>query len=955
MKRKLLIVAAVCLALLACFAFSFTASAEETEPSVSIEKFNLAFEDNTYIKYAVKFTGIEDAKITTDNIGMLYWKDTDDGFVPGTEDFSSATTGYTEISGEKYYVFKYTNMVAKQLADYVYSVAYLEYDGETYYSAPVKFSALEYCYSKLGKTGVASTNADFRNLLTATLEQGAAAQKYFKYNTDRLANAEYYQINLVGGTFEDGFTSGLFLTTDEVKITAPETSGDLIFAGWKNSAGEITLENNVDTLKNITKNETYTATYKEAVKYSAGLTYTLNEDGASYSVTGLGTCTDTEIIIPSTYEGKPVTAIGEMAFLGADMDDLNAGTITLIHNITSITIPNTVTTIEMYAFAYCINLTEINIPNSVTTISDSAYTFCLSLTNISIPVSVTSMGDGAFSYCASLTSISIPDSVTRIGDYAFTSCTSLTSVTIGNSVTGIGEWAFSGCISLMSVSIPDSVKSIGRLAFHNCTSLKSITIPNSVTNIGDAVFYDCTSFSDVYYAGTAEEWANVNIGSDNSDLANATIYYYSENAPTTLGNFWHYVDGVVTVWSVHEHSYSALTTAPTCTENGYTTYTCACGDSYVGNEVVAGHTEVIDPAVAATCTETGLTEGKHCSVCSEVLVAQTVVDALGHNYVNTTCTTCGTIKSSEGLKFASNGDGTCSVSGIGTCTDTDIVIPSTSPQGLTVTRIDDYAFAGRTSLTSITIPDSVTSIGEWAFANCTSLENVYYTGDIAGWCNVKFEYSYSTPMYYADNLYIGGELITNVTIPDSVTSIGYAFAYCTSLKSITIPDSVTSIGWDAFYNCTSLDSVTIPDSVTSIADYAFRNCTSLTSITIPDSVTSIGDWAFSNCTSLTSVTIGNSVTSIGDYAFCGCSALTSVTIGDSVTSIGERAFSNCTSLTSITIPDSVMSIGDSAFLDCTSLRIYCEAASKPSGWSSTWNRKDDYYNTVSVVWGYTGE
>ena len=179
-----------------------------------------------------------------------------------------------------------------------------------------------------------------------------------------------------------------------------------------------------------------------------------------------------------------------------------------------------------------------------------------------------------------------------------------------------------------------------------------------------------------------------------------------------------------------------------------------------------------------------------------------------------------------------------------------------------VTSIGRDAFSGCTSLTSITIPDSVTKIGDDAFEDCTSL--------------------------------------TSITIPDSVTKIGYsAFRNCTSLTSVTIPDSVTEIGGSAFYGCTSLTSVTIPNSVTWIVEDAFRNCTSLTSITIPDSVTLIGYWAFDGCKALESVTIGNGVTSIEYRAFYGCTSLTSVTIGNGVTSIGEDAFRNCRSLTSV--------------------------------------------------------
>jgi len=158
--------------------------------------------------------------------------------------------------------------------------------------------------------------------------------------------------------------------------------------------------------------------------------------------------------------------------------------------------------------------------------------------------------------------------------------------------------------------------------------------------------------------------------------------------------------------------------------------------------------------------------------------------------------------------------------------------------------------------------------------------------------------------YQEDNYapwYSSRSSITSVTISDGVTSIGnYAFYNCSSMTSVTIPNSVTSIGERAFFRCSSLTSVTIGNSVTSIEDYAFEWCSSLTSVTIPNSVTSIGEGAFLGCSSLTSVTIPNSVTSIGSSAFYGCSSLTSVTIPNSVTSIVEYAFAWCSSLTSIT-------------------------------------------------------
>ncbi len=195
-----------------------------------------------------------------------------------------------------------------------------------------------------------------------------------------------------------------------------------------------------------------------------------------------------------------------------------------------------------------------------------------------------------------------------------------------------------------------------------------------------------------------------------------------------------------------------------------------------------------------------------------------------------------------------------------------------------LTSIEEAAFLYCSSLTSITIPNSVTSIEGWAFYECHNLTYVYIS-DIVAWCNINF---HDNPLSYAknlsNNLYLNGKKITDLIIPNSVTSIGnLTFSGYSSLTSISIPNSVTSIGDLAFYYCSSLTSITIPNSVTSIGNQAFQDCSSLTSISIGNSVTSIGIWAFQYCSSLTSITIPNSVTSIGDFAFESCSSLTSIT------------------------------------------------------------------------------
>jgi uncharacterized repeat protein (TIGR02543 family) len=221
------------------------------------------------------------------------------------------------------------------------------------------------------------------------------------------------------------------------------------------------------------------------------------------------------LTIPSTIVDLPVTIIGKNAFSPNYQG---------MQSITSVTIPNSVTSIGDYAFYSCYGLTSVTIPSSVTSIGENVFANCSSLTIMTIPSNVSSIGAYVFSNCSRLTSITIPNSVTSMAYGAFSGCSGLTSITFPNSVTSIGDFTFSGCSGLTSITIPNSVTSIGNEAFYRCSVLASVTIPNSVTSIGRLAFRSCP------------ELTSVTIGSGVTSIGEYAFQYCSKLTSVTIGS-----------------------------------------------------------------------------------------------------------------------------------------------------------------------------------------------------------------------------------------------------------------------------------------------------------------------------------------------------------------------------------------------------------------------------------
>ena len=631
------------------------------------------------------------------------------------------------------------------------------------------------------------------------------------------------------------------------------------------------------------------------------LWYEYYDDGTAYVISDRAGNYDylTDVIIPENIHVNGATYWVTHISIGAFLD---------CQTLKSVTIPNSITTIENNAFQGCYNLSSVTLPNSVKIIGSSAFSGCSALTSIVLPPGLEELARYAFFDCSSLSTINIPDGITYIGDCTFYNCSSLTSLTLPNGSTTIGYDAFYGCSALESINIPEGVTILENSTFYSCYSLSSVVLPNTIKKIGDDVFAFCYPLSSINLPDgltsigkkvfNSSSISTIEIPKSLTDIHTEAFsgmhqlenIFVDEDNPNycSIGGILYTKDKSTLIHMPAKNQSSSITIPKTATNFPY--------DQLYNNRQL----------------ENIFVEEGHPSYSS--------IDGVLYNKDQTTILACPRAKTSVSL-----------------------------PNSLT--SIGKSAFRGCSSIESISIPSNVIQIGEYAFRGCSSIESISIPNSVNQIGESAFE---------------GCSALKSINLPDGLTNLSRnVFSSCSSLKAISLPSTLTTISDQVFMSCTSLDSINIPESLTyigsaaflhtpwlskqkdsdgavyinrilyqyesvneqyaikegtiSISGNAFAHNQKIISVSMPNSVTYMGSGAFQQCDLLKSIKISSNLTSIESLVFVNCSSLASITLPDSLKSIGSSAFSGCSALTSITIPEGVEYVSNGVFSDCSSL------------------------------------
>lgn len=681
-----------------------------------------------------------------------------------------------------------------------------------------------------------------------------------------------------------------------------------------------------------------------------------------------------------------VTSIGGYAFYDCDQ-------------LTEVQINNGVTKIEQYAFAYCEALIKIEVPYTVTSLGKNILYNCDNIVEMTIPFAGSSKTSSQFlaywfggtSYLSSsyiseaLRTVKISEGVTSIGNNLLRNCSKITNVVFPNSVTSIGTYVLNSCSSIKSISVPfigssatssnqylgylfggssysqnssyvptslnqlditGNLTSIPSNAFYYCKNIRTIKLPESVTTVGSKAFYYCSALKSLHLRGNVP--MSVGTSAFYSVPSSMIVFYYSENAgfdskwqgyTTKLINSddnlypdfdWHFSGNTIVI------------------------------DDYIGN---GGNVIVPSTIIGYPVVEIGYSAFYDCTDVTSVVVSDGI-EKIGSDAFSM-CTELLSVELPDSIISIGDWAFYC-------CYKLNsIELP------YNLTKIEPLTFYSCESLENIVIPDNIEIVGKRAFDNCTSLKNItigkkvteieeqafegcssisnVYISNLKAWCNISFGSDSSSPLQYANSLYINGTLTSNIIIPSGVSELKYnAFSGCANITSITIPESVKNIHYYSM-RCDNLKNISVnsgntmycsengvlyskdktellqfpasmdalefvvPDSVSSIGYMAFFKSDLLNSIIIPNSVIEINGRAFDRCIELSNINIPESVTTIGTAIFYNCDGITTITIPTNIKDVPTNAFYDCDQLKSIVFESKLMTIADSAFYSCDNL------------------------------------
>lgn len=651
-----------------------------------------------------------------------------------------------------------------------------------------------------------------------------------------------------------------------------------------------------------------------------------------------------------------------------------------------VTLGEGVTSLSSYLFEGLTNLKSVSIDGTMTTLPYAIFRNCTALTSVSISAPLTYVDQYAFDGCSKLESISLPSSVTQISSYGFQNCGALKSLYLPYRLQSIGSYAFANCTGLTSLTLHDYLESINNCAFAGCTGLTSVTLPSGVMTVGKGAFPATVR---IYCDPTSQAAISISANggsfvSPDSDMFGIRLLLDGDiSLGLSIEQIWTEDTEIVIPEFIGGETVTELGASVFASCPEVTTVTLPASVPVIPAEMLKGNQTLKTIIIPEGVTGIGASAFQDCSQLSSVSIPSTVtsigdyafdgcsllkeiqlsdkIQEIGVDAFKNVKVYCSLDSDTARMLSRTGGGFVCreypllklkylfvggeavslevvgaesgvvsveipdSVTSIAEGAFKDVATLTTITLPDTLTAIGAHAFEN-SGITAVTIPAGVTEIPEYAFADTTALSDVTVLGAVETVGDYAFYSSALKAIAFSDGLktvgayaFKGATRLASADLPDSVEIIdSCAFQDCSNLAHFDVPANVTEIPSYAFYRCSNLETVTIPDGVENIGSYAFYK-SGLASVTLPASVKRIEYHAFYNCAGLKEVSMSGDMEYIGNQAFSGCRSMTKLTMPDTLAQMDSNAFSECVALKEVAIPAGLTEIPDSAFNSCEAL------------------------------------